>query len=112
VAPVLQAWTQGIIWALGPQICHSSYLGDVSRVREARALEKNRVSQSFTSRSRICGEGRREVQKGLLLSPIPGHLEPSAWGFRLATGTCPRAAGELCQEGRVWVFMSCPFKIL
>lgn len=50
--------------------CQSSYPGEVSKVMEVRALLKRRVSQSFTSLSRICG-GSRERLRGiyLLLDP-------------------------------------------
>lgn len=52
--------------------CQKSYPGEVSRVTEARALLKSRVSQSFASRSRICGEARARLRGVSLL------LEPSA----------------------------------
>ena len=61
-----------------------SYLGDVSRVSEVRAAEKSRVSQSLTSRSRICKEGQRGAQKGPCRNP---GAKDTGWHG----GTCPRA---------------------
>ena len=46
-----------------------SYLGEVSRLREMRAPGKSRVSQSLTSRSRICKEKQRGAQKGPSRNP-------------------------------------------
>ena len=56
--------------SLGPQRpqpsqhASHSYLGEVSRVTEVQALENSRVSQSFTSRSRICREGAERDSEG------------------------------------------------
>lgn len=61
-----------------------SYLGEVSRVREVRALEKSRVSQSLTSCSCICKEGQRGAQKGPCRNP---GAKDTGWHG----GTCPRA---------------------
>lgn len=82
-------------------------------MREVRAPEKSRVSQSLTSRSRICNEGQRGAQKG------PSR-NPGAKDMGWYRGTCPRAelggqslGGGGCearQGGRIWIFMSCPFK--
>lgn len=99
-----------------PQCASCSYPGEVSRLREARALEKCRVSQSFTSRSRICMEGAKRGSEGPIPHPpgLPG--KPASQDTAWHKGTWPRAAlggwggNESCQGGRVWVFMSCPFK--
>lgn len=66
-----------------------SYPGEVSRVREVRALEKCRVSHSFTSRSRICGE---ETERGseVCLSAPRAPQEPSAQGQSLAQRHLPQ----------------------
>ena len=78
-----------------PTQCSShSYLGEVSRVSEVRAVEKSRVSQSLTSRSRICKEGQRGAQKG------PSR-KPKAKDLGWHRGICPRA--ELEGQSQGWV---------
>ena len=88
-----------------------SYPGEVSRVREARALEKCRVSQTFTSCSRICREGAKRGSEGAIPQPpgLPGNPVPedTAW-FK---GTCRKAelgAGEVSHAREGEFGFSCP----
>lgn len=75
-----------------------SYPGEVSRVREVRALEKCLMSHSFTSCSRICGEGAERYSEGPSVSPRspPGTLCP-----RTQPGTGVLAP-EQSLEGSMW----------
>ena len=68
------------------------YLGEVSRVREVRALEKSWVSQSLTSCSCTCQEGQRGAQKGPSRNP---RAKDRGWHG----GTCPRAEPEGQSQG-------------
>lgn len=83
----------GLLETLGSRLpaCQNSYPGEVSRVTEARALLKRRVSQSLASRSRICGGSQSKAQ-----------TEPSARGCSLAR-PLPQSTRESWQGGTVWV---------
>lgn len=72
---------------------------------EARALLKTRVSQSFASRSRICGGSQRKAQGG---SPCIWNTMPEGAAWH---GQCPRAEGSHGKEGEFgFHILPCPFK--